>query len=280
MSKRSKPEEATISFFSFQDIITSITGIMILVVLLLILEITRSKMSNFPVATSQYTENIVTAKKRVATAKKNLEEAQKWEMENKSIMELAATSRLKELPLILEKENKLEKSLTSKMQKLQSEIMTIQDISRQGRKSLESLAKHIEVFSQNKKDVESKLITVEKKLKTLEEDAENARKRIQFSYDRNESKVPVLVECSAEGLKAKLMDSTEIVEFKDSNPHYAEIIASFLRWLKEKKSYSIYVVLLIKPSASSYYMFIEESVSLWGFELGMEPIQEDKEAVF
>lgn len=183
----------------------------------------------------------------------------KKEEEKNSILEKEKKAQLAELEQLKKEKDRISEDISSTA----VEIADTRD-------KLETLRQKIE-------DI---LKSFEKELEEAKKQKETESKKIYFSFEREEGKEPILAECSANGIRAKVIVSGEIKEFSDESSSYVTVINSFLSWLdSRKKTDSEYVVFAVKPSSCNYILSLQNEVSRRKYQIGLEPIEEDVNVV-
>ncbi len=284
MARRNKSSEPPVTLFSFQDIITSITGIMILVVLLLILNIIESKLSSRP-ADAQNAKSLADIRAQLDELRRKLAEEKAWKEENRKMLENAMNSDLDALPSMIDKESQRKKQLAKDNEDAARKIE--EGVAKA--KTVEASNKELDKKAEEQKEAVKELESVtDARLEELRESREEMRKkseqekkRIYFSFERQEGKEPLLVECSRNGIKVKIIRTGEIMEFADTSNSYVSIVNSFSDWIRNRSSAGgEYIVFTVKPSASGYINTLKGKITELKYQSGMEPVEEEMETVF
>ncbi len=274
-----------LSFFSFQDIITSVTGIMFLVVILIILLIFEQQARKAiheakSSASVQVKTDIGKLRKQIADLRSSLKDTQARLREN-----LQEVERLKKLN---------PEAIMEKLQKFQVENVRLAEAIEKVRKERETAARKLVKIRAEKEKTAVALSEAAKENKTIEKDFDDQKKRLEelrkqavnrktiaITYDRNESKTPILVECSKNGVRAKAYDSKDIRDFQiPSAVHYAESLAKFMEWAQTVDASSYYFVLFARPSAFGYVEALSMKLKAAGKERGIEILPDDKSTLF
>ena len=270
-----KDDSPPVSLFSFQDIITSITGIMFLVVLLLALIILDSSILNAPgeetAPPPEPAPNLAELKKKV-TALEQLLKDSRLEFRHLSLqMEKAI-----QLPL-----EKLEENLSLEQEKNSNLKRKLQE-SERIRLSLKNENLHLEKESlrlteeSRRQDgqIQRKKTELEKnrqKLEKLRKQLEKQKKLISYSIDSDFPKKLLIVECGPAGIRVKNTATGEIHNFiDDSDLTYASSIAKFLKWAKTRDCRTEYFSLVITPGAFGYADNLDQELISAGFSRGRE----------
>lgn len=284
MSRKNKNSESPITLFSFQDIITSITGIMILVVLMLILHIIDSNSSSVK-KDNTYTKDISSIKNTLAELRKQLDDEKDWQKMNEKVIEDALSTDIDSLPLMIKEEEKIKSKLEENIAKHKNEITEMQKKIKSLENSNTELDRKIkdgvETVSALKKQIEDTVKALKDSLEKVKKEEEEEKKKVYFSFERQEGKEPILVECSKSGLKVKIIKSNEIISFEDDSNTYVKIVNSFTGWLQKRGSTETeYLVFTVKPSASGYLQTLLNKIRDLKYQTGLEPVEENMITVF
>lgn len=277
MSRRKKNNESPISLFSFQDIITSITGVMLLVVMLMILEIISSRMADVASEENRI-EEIADMKSSLQKLKEEQKELQKWLDENREKVQFLSAN-IEQIPELVKKE-KLEKK------KLSEQVEALATKERNATKRKEELLAELKRLEKKLEDLLAasggkafaELVRVQLEIKKLAQELEDKKDKVFFTTKREEGRNPVLVECSSKSLKIKIVKENKVIKLDIGSS--AGALVSFSAWLKTRKMSREYITLLVKPSAVDYIQKLEKELRRTSFQYGLEPMEEDKTGVF
>ncbi len=280
MSARGKNQEAPLTLFSFQDIITSITGIMILVVLMLILNIIESKTSS--IKNPVIVENIREMRRSIEQIEAQIVETKEWlEANSGKIPEIDMDA----LPILMKRQREkinaekdaLETMITDE-RKLKEKIEETKRRTADARKKIKEQKKLMEMLNES---MEKQMGPLETRLKELRKKYEEEKKKVSISVDRSESKSLVVVQCSGDGIKLKSANDGKIEDFTDDSPTNIKTLERFKEWLLKRNSASSeYIAVAVKASGSGCCKYIVSMLKAAGYEYGLEPIAEESEAVF
>lgn len=269
--------EPPVSLFSFQDIITSLTGIMIFFLLLLslyIMELTQKKQEESPIykelaqtqaknailkkQISEISSDIQNYRKRIQTAQKQDESALKlkrFRLE-KEIRDLR--SQQLDLNKKIQESKESYSRLEKENQKLNRQVKELE----QKQKQCETLAREVSKKKQKIAETREKL--------------EKRRKEVQVTIDSSINKIPVLIECSVDQIC--IMDTKEKKPriFTRQSPIISELVANAMSFLRDFSPARYYFVFIVKPSAAHYISFFQRTLQeqLPNADFGVEPILE------
>ena len=276
---RREEDTSAISLFSFQDIITSITGIMFLVVLLLVLIMLTS---HEPTAQTEQPESEENREMlaQIATLQKQLED-----MKNVQISVDEELKKLRQLsPEAVEaKIKELEKKLQQKAQEIQDAIKELEKDQAQ----LEELENKVKKINKELAPKQEKLQKLENERKNLENqikkkkaEIEQKKKMMEFSIDNNTNKIPVLVEIDKDGCQIMNISDGKHIDLRVNN-RPADSIKKFWQYLAGNcNPTSNYVTLVIKPSAFPYVENMINTLKQKNYERGVEILPDEKTSIF
>ena len=271
MSK--KDNMPAISFFSFQDIITSVTGIMFLVVMLLVLMVLRSPVN----AIRQKEMNV---SKEIRELEKPLRELRRA-LAALSSRTQAERKRLEELKkLKLEELPRLKSSLIAKLNAVDAEIRSLQEETKrlkslleQERNTAETVRKRLAADKSASTALESEIRDLSKSIVEEQQLRKKMEKVLQFVWDRQNSRNPVLLVCGETEISAEMLrGKKEHVVFDD--------FEKCLEWCNSQDRDDVYFILLIKPSAFTYAEKFSHALFKAGFQRGREVLPDDKTVIF
>ena len=242
---------ARISFFSFQDIITSVTGILILVTLMLSFSVTTAEVAP-------------TEEQKVQSARNRLKQI---EAENERLQQ-----------------RRLEAATLPDRTQLQAQIESLKreqaELQRQ-REQLEAKLERREPQKEKMADeLREKIAKLEPQLEELREKASRAKTNVNVVYivpdaqARQNPKAPVTMIVSGERLRAQRLNGAEVFETQITS---AESLATALARYNADRDF---VVFYFRPSGVKWFEQFRELVRQRGFEVGYDAVEEQKEVVF
>lgn len=258
MSSRSGGADAPLSLFSFQDVITSITGIMILVVLLLVLEVIHSK-------TSEPLKEIPTdVESRIASLQREKDRLDRKIKEIQGDVERLGGMNPEQVAADIKREKNRAAVLGGKKEECGDAIeQTHGDI----RKIGEDIAR----LEQEKERLRRELEDLIKQL------AEAKRVRLECRC----SKQHILVQCSGKGIKAQPLDGRgEVLSFIPAGgTDRLASLRKFREWALKRDKGDVHFIAVVKPSAAPYAGQVVDTLRRDGFAVGYEPLEEDKTVI-
>jgi hypothetical protein len=253
MSRRSRGGGAPISLFSFQDLITSLSGILILLVLLMAVQVALRKAVSVKTSQpSRSTVDITQLKESIATLKREL-----------AILKHAMAASVSQDAVKVAEE-------TTDSERKRGELQNVLDQRKEAQSALEIRL----AVAQQKEALRQK---VNKPLK-----AELARLRAALSKAAEESKVfyipeegapktPILVECSATSIRVGFISREEkpVVFGTDANG-----VRLFAKHISQYSPTREYFVFMIKPSGIDNWEALKEKAAALNFDVGYDALEE------
>lgn len=250
-----------VSLFSFQDIITSVTGIMILVTLLMALELSQRVLDSPRVQTMAVNRQLEVA---VSDAEENIRELES---------QLAA------------REAKLEQAAARDRQRMTSEAKDAQRQLEQLETETQRLAEQADAAKRRQRDMESRerlhqqeidqLNELNRKIAELEEQLRKLKSsnRVIYNPAQGTSKEAWLVEVTGQSLQVAPMGrAAQPTVFSVASA--AQVPPAFQQWLAGRDKRAEYFVLLIKASGVQLFDRLKEELTGQGFELGFDIVDE------
>ena len=259
MSRR-KRNTAAFSLFAFQDIITSVTGIMILVTLILALELIQRKEQSPPQKTAELIEQ------SQAAIEANRRETEQIDSElkqrNVEAVELAGVdvTRLKRQSEDVSRQNQQMKDELDRLGRERDKA----DMRRNQAKKAK--AKHAD-DPKNLQQLQEQIARKEKELKTIKQS-----NRVIYNPAKGSSKSPWLVEVAAGKVLVAPMG-------KSAKPHVFPSAAAFQGWLGKRNPNAEYFVLLVKPSGIKFFDEIRKALQQRKFDVGYDLLPASKTAI-
>jgi len=247
-----RQHSSPLSLFSFQDLITGVSGIMILMVLVMLVDIVQRKSG------SVLPPKIV---------EQNDIDKVKLEVETLTEQYRVNASHLA-LTIIQTNRNELTDVVEVKQEVSQQErrLLALQSQVRELQMQLHKLV--IDKTESERKRVETESIRAAFEVAI----AKTAENELTIIPERGYNKTPIYLDCSGRDVKVCFP-----IHKKDSQTIPVEGVQGELRKLaKHFDSESNYFVLLIRPSSMSYAFTIEALLESIGFKTGRDPISESK----
>lgn len=273
-----KNSESPISLFSFQDIITALTGIMLLFLLvlsLLLMEVSEQRQKSSPVATQlkqeQQRHNELNA------------ELQLREKELAGYRQLLRSSAGKDAGLRRLELFRLEKELSvldPELETLQNSLKTLQqrvDDAVRRRNALKRQLVPEKNAAAERAAFEKTIAELQREIKLINDRIKDKRRLITITSS-DSSKHPLLIECSSRRIRIIDKRSRNVlnVPFVTENSAFNELTRKLQQFPPDR----FYYIFLIKPSAVSYSNGLFQRYRSRGeVECGFEPVLESEEFI-
>lgn len=268
------------SFFSFQDIIMSVTGILIVIALMLALQI--DKLDGSP-KTSEISEDAepVTAstgelnglENEISKLKNVLEDSRSSNRKTESTTEIQEQiARLEEQIVNISGPQDASANLLPspvKLDELKSqaaEIIRLKHEIEAANIKLLALGPAVEQSNRNVVELERKVKVAEASVAQIRLDSKKLKLICELS---DTTKEPVIVDVSDKRMRLMRFDKPETAVI--------ESIEGFQRYLKTYRKEEQYFVLYFRPSGSTRFERLRQAVKNAGFEVGYDAIEEDSD---
>jgi len=276
--KKSNP----ISLFSFQDIITSLTGIMIVIVLVILLQIVES--AEIAVNEARQTPEsaeLIRKKEELLKAKaeltKQLDSMSRFNQPFSELSEIELKRRIEGKRKILnaekEKIRNLEETLKKELEK-QRNLTSKND----------SLQKEVQKFMAENKlnDLELKNHQLNAEINRLKSEIEAKLRKLDIQIAASSTQSPLVVECFSWGFRMKLWPSGSLVTIGAPGERIdQEKIDQLARHIRNRPEKSFFIVLLLRKDAYPLMRDIIITLKRTGkeIEFGKELITEDEDCL-
>lgn len=257
-----------ITLFSFQDIITSVTAVIILITLMLCVDLIQRRKTSAPEAprpTAAQQEEIARLEREVAE------------------MEAAVQARQTSSQVLVENPRKLRADCEDRRRQLtqtEAELQTLQA-------RLAALRATPSVVAQPAAALEARRSAVEARRAAVTRRAEADHARQQLARIQRDNRL-IFNQAPGEGKRAWLVDlrGDAIVVTKTGQPEpiqrfqgkrSASASSAFLNWVTNRNRASEYFVLLVRPDSVSTFDTLRADLRTRGFDIGFDLIAADAE---
>ncbi len=247
-----KKRGAPFSLFAFQDAITSVCGLVVLITLMLALNLTTSALLDDN--ERQNAEAAQEIRTRLEETKKKLDEYAKESEAARIDSDMASLTR-----------NEIDELLSQSRQELEEE-----------RETEKALEKELDAAADSIAEKE----TLEKENEALKEQIAKARERasaapvsdrgVIYGFPNDGLQKPIFVDFSNARIVATCYD--EEATFKE--------LADFVAWAKSRSKYREYFVFVVRPSGLAYYREIVDEELLDGYSYGVDLVGEKRTLEF
>lgn len=282
MRSAKKNKNEPFSLFSFQDIITCVTGIMLFIVLLVTLQLVVKKVEviSSSKADKGQVEHLRQKLAQMITEKKKIEQ---WlERSHVEIMKLLEVTP-NELPKKMDKLTQHNSYLVKRIRPLEEECRNLQREIEVKEAALEEDKHNLAQLEKRSAKLLTQRTRQDEKVKELKGQIAKKKEResnlVDLSVSRRDDKAPIIVQCSDAKIKVKTRGG-KIRVFKTSGQHLSPMITQLMNFLKTRSSSREYLAVLLKPSAAGYFGRLHIMATLFSFDVGFEPFPEKSEAKF
>ncbi len=280
-----------ISLFSFQAIITSLTGIMIFVILVISFQMieTVQQASQAPKTSPEYEA----LNRRLAELQAKLQQLNQQDApipdEWLEILELSPTEiiAMKEqerdrLAFLQRKERDLQKLLENAQDRLKASQARLEELEQEIVQLGKVLDEPVRKCQDEEAELEKKLAKLMKEIEMLKEEERNLvnaiaekRKKLHFAFVGERTHTPILVECKGDSFRAGVYLSSDIRDFHGGS--FGGNLDDLCKWLKGFDFSRYYPVLLYREAAIRRSHEIEEKIHSLGngIRIGRDPIPKD-----
>lgn len=282
-----KTNDNPISLFSFQDIVTSLTGIMVIVILVIVLQLVETVSAR--ISKIQPDDEFLQWKAEVQSLQENLKKLQEQgELLSEEVRKLMTLSP-KVLAEMINKEDLLkqiqqhesaavkleQQSVASKILAIQQERKNLQARLEEAHKENASLQKTLEAVTNQEKKITRLLTLIEEGKQArsnLEVQINNMTPVLEFSFSGSLQRHPLLIECMEDGFRAVVYGQTDVQDFTSGG--FSSNLNRLLSWLKTFDLTKSYPVLLYRGNAFKKHGEIENKILNLAPDilLGREPI--------
>lgn len=260
MARARKASGANVSFFSFQDIITSVTGILLLIVIFLILQLTKPGL--LPSAIPVPDVSLEELKERIALGLEKIKEIEEIKLKASGKSEEDLKLRIAELREALAEEAEKSDDADARIQ--------------------------VEKTEAEMKEITNTVTELTIKKSELEGEAEKIRGQVESKANgiaEAENSSKIWLHRGASSLEPLLLDVREdkAILRRFSNPKASEEMAgadmlpAFNRLVQDSNKTSSYFVFLVRPKGIANFNQFRAMALGSGFSVGFHPIDGETE---
>lgn len=275
MSRRGRSKGAAISLFSFQDIITSVTAIMILLVLILTLELISSTRqrgvaaedrrvaSGLRASVDAMERDVATLRSELATLQAVATRSAAFSAADIRSREHKAAARARELAEEVALLDSRLRTASAARRRVEADLLAA------GPVRPEDSADHVAALEQRVDAMEAANRAEDERQRQVRADTSpsNVAASLVFNTPPGELLVPRLVEVSAAGLATVEPDGRQPRRFRGPG-------RDFEAWLEALDSTAEYVVVILRPSGVRRYDEVVEAVRQADVGVGAELVGE------
>lgn len=254
---RRKGNSVPFTLFAFQDIITSVTGIILLITMMMAVELVQN-MQRAASAPQEQKSSAVEQTLRGAI-QDNTQEIVRLErmLEETTTIRFDADALRRRLANLSAATAELEKQ-TTRIEATQQEIE--QRRTQLAEQSKELTPESIEKLAQEQREMAQQI------------EAMRQSNRIIFNRPEGAAKSPWLVELNADRILAAEMGASRA-------PQTFAGVADFLTWVGGQNNGAIYFVILVKPDSIETFAVLREELQDRQFEVGYDLLRADQTAI-
>ena len=238
MSRKRKNNSSPVSLFAFQDIITSITGIMLLIVIIFLLQLINSSTPPPP-------------KNSLIEADKMLDKELAEIIKQEKIIAAINLSGIKKIGDIKTLKHKMA-TLKTRLSKIEKERKKLDDekkavaeeINKQKTKN-DKLKKKILLTKSEKKKEENKQKNIKAKL-------QSTLKKSLFAISSSSGKKPIFIICGEDRIKIIADQGHEELILEDTSSNMQGIIKKLAVFLQKRSHTKEYLSIMVTPESAGY----------------------------
>lgn len=264
--------QGKISFFAFQDIITAVTGIVIIIALILALHINEASPESSAQETSPIKQQSLA---QLQTDITNLE-SERTSLEKTTQILPSISSLQKTVQSLQRKITSIQGTLETKQNELHN-FESAQILLKQTRKSQKDLITQQEALAETKE----KTATLQQQHKEQEDILNELKQKKQKAIQAQELLLTFTPDTTHKDKQAILLIMNKLditfASFEHTkSPNFT--LPNLETILTEYSPEKYFVVIFIRPSCANAFASLKEKVKKLGYEVGYEPIAEDSAA--
>ena len=274
-----KKSSTPISLFSFQDIITSLTGIMIVVVLVILLQLVEAASQAVAHIERHPEFQVMRDKAKELQQRKSRLEKELAELERvRNRPSRFAQTSVAELKFMLKREDTKQLRLREQMEEQSKELSKLLLKISQTEARLAVLKEKISEQHQltdKLKELSMLVSTLRKRRQEITEAVQRKQKMLNFEFSGYVDRTPVLVEVKLWGFRAKVYPDGEVKSFGTPGRAYSPVrqLKELKDWLGKQRG-KAYPVLLFRKET---FRFHDEVCEALGEKIGRELLGADEE---
>lgn len=267
MSRRGR-NKSKFSLFAFQDIITSVTGIMVLVTLVLALELIQRKESSAQERSKQIIDQVAEVTGSIEHIQKDIEQTQQ---EIERLRQVLARKRQDAIDLA-----------THDVERIRQRVGDLRRIQTDLERELEELARQLAKIRESNEDAKHTNATVSPaQIERLEQQLADTRDQLErikkskgpiYAPNPGESRSPWLIQISANKIMVAQVG-------KSARPSEFGNLAAFAGWLRGQSHRSDYFMLLVKPDGVKLFDQLRKLLKQQRFDVGYDVLSEKESAI-
>lgn len=264
-----------ISLFSFQDIITSLTGIMIVVVLIISLQLVESTRAVAAIAKLRPEYDVLKKAYQQLLEKRKI-------LEKKIVSKAEAADKyakysLDEINKIIKEEEVFSEVLNEKKAKAEKALSDVVRQNAQRKVRIEQLQKELKDLNRHKaeiRELQTEMLALLEQEKNISYLIQRDSKKLRFEFAGLDDQTPLLIECNSWGFRCRRYPDGEIVTFgSPGSGSLPKQLPALQKWINKNGITESYPVLLYREDAAVYFKKINIAMfeifrkQSWGQEL-------------
>ena len=282
---RANKDENPVSLFAFQDIITSLTGIMLLIVIMLVISIFETNTEVVIVDAEKKAKvsksSVGELEETVKRLRQQLEQNKAWLRENAARINAISKLNLEEMKTRYQNASQKLDELKKKLAAAESEAGKINQQVEVKRIAVQLAKKDILEAVKVLPNLDKKYKKLMAELTEREAVLQRKAKVLSITVARDDPKKPIVVECSPDGIRCKEIASGTEYDFRvPGSITNVETVNKFIAWTKTRDPKKEYFVLAITPDAFNYTVVLLDKLKETGFERGKEVLPDNRTTFF
>lgn len=257
MSRRKK-DHSPFTLFAFQDIITSVTGILILITLILALSIVDKPLNESP----ESRDNIQSLRAQLASLRSDVSSLDQQTTSDSELLKLMAQFGVENV-------ESLDKTLRESIEKTRMMLTNGAIENAKGKKKADQVGDQISKKATDLEDITRRMLEQKRLLEEIE-----TSNRVVYRFPKSAGDEPWLIDVGDDQwLAAPANKNQKPVVFDDRN--IRRRLGQLEAWYRSASSGNKYLVLLVRPNGVASYTAIRESSKLTNASFGIDLIPED-----
>lgn len=252
--RRGRRSSAAMSFFSFQDVITSVTGILLLITLMLILDLASRPQSQAPRSDERtiLVEQLAQTQQQHTRAQAELEDVRR---QLALLDELARTSYRPG-------------EMTQRTEALAQRVVDLQRQQQLARQQAEATERRVEALLVQVQQADAAIEALLQQASAVQDNARAAQGQIAFIPGKS-TKSPLIVELSDQGLRIGSLDASGRPRLlASSSSRQAE--RTIRTFCQTRRSSTEYFVVFVRPEGVGLQPQVLAEIQAAGFEVGWD----------
>lgn len=262
---RRRNDSSPLSLFAFQDIITSVTGILVLLTLILALELTQSHPSSATAATARVEsttlETLEMVQERIDELQQTIQSKTRFSTELGKLDETTIANETRQI--------------RSQLQSLEAETERMSRAAKHKVRERDRLAQKFDARHADRQQLRD--LEEETRALTAEQAKISRSDRIFFRPGAHAGKRAWLVDVRAQRIVVAPVDNQEQQRHFEG-PSATQLRAEFLQWAGARcHPARDYFVLLVRPGAVVLFDDVREQLRTKGYQVGIDVIGRDQD---